>query len=49
VELDTLLTDEQLSACPVLVLGNKIDKPGAVSEDELRNFFNLFRHMTGKV
>ena len=48
-ELDALLTDEQLSACPVLILGNKIDKPGAASEDELRNFFNLFGQTTGKV
>lgn len=48
-ELDALLTDEQLSACPVLVLGNKIDKPGAASEDELRQFFNLFGQTTGKV
>jgi len=48
-ELDALLTDEQLSACPVLVLGNKIDKPSAASEDELRNFFNLYGQTTGKV
>ncbi|XP_046416000.1 uncharacterized protein Sar1 isoform X1 [Neodiprion pinetum] len=47
-ELDALLTDEQLSTCPVLVLGNKIDKPGAASEDELRNFFNLYGQTTGK-
>ncbi|XP_015590513.1 GTP-binding protein SAR1 isoform X3 [Cephus cinctus] len=47
-ELDALLTDEQLSACPVLVLGNKIDKPGAASEDELRNYFNLYGQTTGK-
>jgi len=38
-ELNSLLTDEQLSNCPVLILGNKIDRPGAASEDELRNFF----------
>lgn len=31
-ELDHLLMDEQLSHCPVLILGNKIDKPGAASE-----------------
>lgn len=48
-EFDALLTDEQLSACPVLVLGNKIDKPGAASEDELRNYFNLYGQTTGKV
>lgn len=48
-ELDSLLTDETLSNCPVLILGNKIDKPGAASEDELRQFFNLFQQTTGKV
>ena len=30
-ELDSLLTDEQLANCPVLVLGNKIDRPGVAS------------------
>jgi len=48
-EMDSLLTDEQLSNCPVLILGNKIDRPGAASEDELRNFFNLYNQTTGKV
>lgn len=48
-ELDSLLTDETLSNCPVLILGNKIDKPGAASEDELRQFFNLYQQTTGKV
>jgi len=47
-ELDSLLTDEALCNCPVLILGNKIDKPGAASEDELRNFFALFQLTTGK-
>lgn len=48
-ELDSLLTDESLSNCPVLILGNKIDKPGAASEDEIRNFFGLYQLTTGKV
>lgn len=49
IELDSLLTDEALSNCPVLILGNKIDKPGAASEDELRNFYGLYQLTTGKV
>jgi len=47
-ELDSLLTDETLMNCPVLILGNKIDKPGAASEDELRNFYGLYQLTTGK-
>lgn len=47
-ELDSLLTDEQLANCPVLILGNKIDKPGAASEDELRTYFCLYSQTTGK-
>ncbi|XP_075144609.1 secretion-associated Ras-related 1 [Haematobia irritans] len=47
-ELDSLLTDEALSNCPVLILGNKIDKAGAASEDELRNVFGLYQLTTGK-
>lgn len=48
-ELDVLLHDEELSTCPVLILGNKIDKKDALSEDEFRTFFNLFGLTTGKV
>jgi len=48
-ELDSLLTDEQLSNCPVLILGNKIDRADAASEDELRSFFALYGQTTGKV
>ncbi|XP_077289133.1 secretion-associated Ras-related 1 [Arctopsyche grandis] len=47
-ELDSLLTDETLANCPVLILGNKIDKVGAASEDELRQFFALYQQTTGK-
>jgi len=48
-ELDSLLTDEALYDCPILILGNKIDKPGAASEEELRNFYGLYQLTTGKV
>jgi len=47
-ELDGLLTDEQISNCPVLILGNKIDRPGAMSEEELRSVFGLHGQTTGK-
>ena len=47
-ELNSLLTDEQLSECPILILGNKIDDPRSVSEDELRHVMGLFRQTTGK-
>ena len=47
-ELIALLTDEQLSTCPVLILGNKIDRPQAISENELRQVFELYGQTTGK-
>ena len=47
-ELDSLLTDEQLANCPILILGNKIDRPGACSEEELRQGFGLYGQTTGK-
>ena len=31
---------------PFVVLGNKIDKMGAASEEELREYFGLLPHMT---
>lgn len=45
-ELDSLLTDEQVANAPVLVLGNKIDRQQACSEQALREFFQL--RTTGK-
>lgn len=47
-ELDSLLSDEQVMNCPVLILGNKIDKIGALGEQELRQIFNLNGITTGK-
>lgn len=48
VELDSLLADEQLSHCPVLILGNKIDIPGAASEEHVRQYFGLYGQTTGQ-
>ncbi|BFU23086.1 GTP-binding protein [Entamoeba histolytica] len=46
-ELDSLLNDEMLQNTPFLILGNKIDIPGAVSEAQLREAMGL-THTTGK-
>ncbi|CAG7716068.1 unnamed protein product [Allacma fusca] len=48
LELNSLLTDEELANCPVLILGNKIDCPGAASENEIRQIFGLYGQTTGK-
>lgn len=48
-ELSGLLNDETISNAPVLILGNKIDKQGACSEDQLRQFFGVQTTGKGKV
>jgi GTP-binding protein SAR1 len=48
-ELEGLLADEQVSEAPILILGNKIDIPRAISEEELIQFFGLQGLTTGKV
>jgi GTP-binding protein SAR1 len=46
-ELDALLAIDDLSKVPFVVLGNKIDAEGAVSEEELREVLGLWQ-TTGK-
>mmetsp|Transcript_33631 Transcript_33631/g.60872 ORF Transcript_33631/g.60872 Transcript_33631/m.60872 type:complete len:193 (+) Transcript_33631:161-739(+) len=46
-ELDKLLQEEMLLSVPIVVLGNKIDKPEAASEGELRAALGLVS-TTGK-
>uniref|UniRef100_A0A8C2G1K6 small monomeric GTPase n=1 Tax=Cyprinus carpio TaxID=7962 RepID=A0A8C2G1K6_CYPCA len=48
-ELDALMTDETIGNVPILILGNKIDKPEAISEEKLREIFGLYNQTTGKV
>ena len=46
-ELDALLAMEELQKVPFAILGNKIDHPDAVSEEELRQQLGLWQ-TTGK-
>ncbi|KAF7342205.1 Small COPII coat GTPase SAR1 [Mycena venus] len=47
VKLDAPLAIEQLAKVSFLILGNKIDTPGAVSEEKLRHHLGLYQ-TTGK-
>lgn len=42
------MQDEQIAHAPILILGNKIDKAGAASEDELRYYLGLQGVTTGR-
>uniref|UniRef100_A0A8C5FHP3 small monomeric GTPase n=2 Tax=Gadus morhua TaxID=8049 RepID=A0A8C5FHP3_GADMO len=48
IELDALLQNENISNVPFLVLGNKIDRPEAISEGALRGTFGIDNQVTGK-
>lgn len=48
VELESLMQDEQVAGCPILVLGNKIDKPTAISEEQLKAVLGIYGLTTGK-
>lgn len=41
IELDALLCDPELETVPFLILGNKVDAPGALSEPMFRQGLNL--------
>ena len=43
------MADEQIGECPIMILGNKIDKQGAASEEEIRHYFGLHGRTTGRV
>ena len=47
--LQGLINDEQIANSPILILGNKIDIPGACGEDEIRREFELYQVVTGPV
>lgn len=49
IELESLISDEQVATCPILVLGNKIDKPNALSEEQLKWHLGIPNLCTGKV
>jgi len=47
-ELESLMTDEQVAGCPILVLGNKIDKANAYGEEHLKYYLGIQSFCTGK-
>jgi GTP-binding protein SAR1 len=48
IELQGILADEKINTVPVLVLGNKIDKQGAVPEVQVKEALEIGLRCTGK-
>ncbi|KAK6750348.1 hypothetical protein RB195_002366 [Necator americanus] len=47
-ELESLIRDEQVAGAPILILGNKIDKSTALSEEQLKWHLGVQHMCTGK-
>ena len=48
-ELQEVMNSEELEGVPILVLGNKVDKQGALHEDDLRSRLGLdYSETSGK-
>jgi GTP-binding protein SAR1 len=47
-ELNKLLLADELQKVPFLILGNKTDKEGAVSEDQMKHILGITQSTTGK-
>eukprot|EP00039_Didymoeca_costata_P017593 m.326503 g.326503 ORF g.326503 m.326503 type:complete len:193 (+) comp16558_c1_seq21:140-718(+) len=47
-ELNGLIADQDILDVPIMVLGNKIDKPGAVREEDFKSHLGLIGQTTGK-
>ena len=48
-EFENILKEENLLDIPIVVLGNKIDKNGALSETETRDLFNIHKYYAQNV
>ncbi|KAG3285823.1 SAR1B-like [Ictidomys tridecemlineatus] len=47
-EFDLLMTDDTIANVPILILGNKTDRPEAISEERLKEMFGLYTQTIGK-
>lgn len=45
-EFDSIVNSDEIGDIPIIILGNKIDKKEAVSENELREIFGLVAKTT---